>query len=176
MWHDAGRLHARARRLPFAVMALCLFSSWSRGSFCLYFEQICAETSSQSSLPFTSFKHFWWVWGSNEYLSTDLVSVWQCQLVAAYNGGSCSWRCHGYLPSLAWGAKAPCHSSRHQFLSSPVRDEFNNNCRSHLSAMAAIKMPVIQYYNNFKPFCKSNQFYYFRVFLVRAHNNYLLLT
>jgi len=74
------------------------------------------------------------------------------------------------------GAKAPCHSSRHQFLSSPVSDEFNNNCRCPLSAMAAIKMPVIQYYNNFKPFCKSNQFYYFCVFLVCAHNNYLLLT
>ena len=27
-------------------------------------------------------------------------SVWQCQLAAAYRGGSRSWGCHGYLPAF----------------------------------------------------------------------------
>ena len=49
---------ARARRLPFSDGALCLFSSWSRQIILPVFEQICADSSSQPSLPFRSFKPF----------------------------------------------------------------------------------------------------------------------
>jgi len=58
---------------------------------------------------------------SGEYFSTDLLSVWRCQLAAAYGGGSCSRGCHGYLPALAWSVQVPANlqGTRGPFLESP---------------------------------------------------------
>ena len=85
-----------------------------------------SESSSQPSLPFKrTFQIFLVsIWGPVEYFSTDLVSVWQCQLVAAYMGGFSLRGCHGYLPALACGAQAPCQPSGCQFPSSSLGDEF----------------------------------------------------
>ena len=99
---------ASAGRLPFTGVAFCLFSSWSWQIILPVLERILADSSSQSSLLFRSFKPFRKVWGSGKHFFTDLVLVWRCQLAVANRGGSSSQDCYGYIHALAWSAQAPC--------------------------------------------------------------------
>ena len=94
------RVFARAWCLVLAGVALCLFLSWSWQIILPVFHWIFADSSSQPFLTFRSFIPFWEVWGSVEYFSTNLLSIWQCQLAAAYRDGSCSWGSHGWVKQL----------------------------------------------------------------------------
>ena len=124
-WHGAG--WSQGLKVPSLRWrgTFLVFELISADQFACVWANLCGFKL--PALPsIQKFQTFLLSMGSGKYFSTDLVSVWRCQLAAAYRGGSRSWGCHGYLTALAWRAQAPCQPLRHQFPSSSIGDEFKN--------------------------------------------------
>ena len=133
------RVVARARCLPFTGMVLCLFSSSSQQIILPVFEWIFADSSSQCSLPFRSFKPFLvsmgfrWVFFHWSGFSVT-VAVGSC-LQGWFLLMGLPW----IPPCLGLNCSAPHQPLRYQFPSSFIGDEFK--LQNFPSPVRAKKIP-----------------------------------
>ena len=91
-------------------ISMCFLRIFADSSWLLQFNLVgCKRIKLPAlpSLPFRSFKPFWWVFAHCS------GSVWQSQSAAAYSAGSHTWGCHGYLHALTWSPQVPGQPLRH---------------------------------------------------------------